>query len=644
MNYSSLGFWRVAAFSPEVSLAEPTSNAERVVSLSRKAADDGVSVSLFPELYITGYTCEDLFHTSGLLHQARQGLVRVAKGTADSRQLVVVGAPWRLADGRLYNAAFAFFGGQVVAAVPKVHLPNYGEYYEHRWFVSGAGVDEQIDDPELGNFRFATRQLLKANELMVAIEICEDLWAPIPPSSEHALAGANLILNPSASNELIGKADYRRNLVKMQSASLNCAYLYAGSGPTESTKDIVFIGHMLAAENGVILAESDRLTLDESSLCVEIDTDKLLRERVRSMTFGTAPKPESSRYHTVPLDLQVPLVRLERLYTTHPYVPDDEMEVDAVAKEILALQATGLSRRALSAHSQNLVVGISGGLDSTLALIVCLEAAKQLKWPTTNIRAYSLPGPGTTQNTRSSARKLAEALGVAFSEIPIDDAVRQHLADIDHDPNEHNVVFENAQARERTQILFNLANKYHALTVGTGDMSELALGWCTYNGDHMSSYTVNVSVPKTLVKYLIRWYAAHKVDDRTAAVLQQVMDTTISPELLPPDSSGDIAQATEALVGPYELHDFFLYHYVRNGFAPKKIFALALLAFADKYERETVKTWLRLFFHRFYRQQFKRSCLPPGPKVGSVSLSPRGDWRMPDEATASAIINEIDEF
>lgn len=628
-DFAKLGFVRIAAVAPELVLADPVANAERIGGHLRDLARDGVAVALFPELCLTGYSCEDLFFSSDLHRRTRAALITVA---AAARSLVcVVGAPWRTGDGRLLNCAVVLADGRVQGMVPKTVQPNYGEFYERRWFVTGEGVDEIVDDPELGSFRIGREQLFVAGGVTVAVEVCEDLWAPYPPSMPHCLAGAELILNPSASNELVAKAGYRRDLVHMASARGICGYVYASCGPLESTKDVVYGGHLLVSENGVPLGESDRFAFAAQTLVTEIDVERLRHDRMQHNTFANAPRPRAYPRVEVLAEL-APLPGLTRRFEPHPFVPGDEAQFDARASEILQIQATGLARRVLAANSRVLVIGLSGGLDSTLAFLVCLHALDKLDRTPDSLHALTLPGPGTSAHTLESAHQLARAAGVPLKEISIAAAVKQHLDDLGH-VDETDVVFENAQARERTQILFNYANKAGGIVVGTGDLSELALGWCTYNADHMASYNVNASVPKTMMKYLVRWYARHRADAELARVLERVLETPISPELIAA-REGRISQHTEELIGPYELHDFFLFHYMRNGAGAAKIHHLACLAFADRYQPAVIRHWLATFFRRFFSQQFKRTTLPPGPKVGSVSLSPRGDWRMPDETAA----------
>ena len=638
VNFVELGFLRAVAIAPVVRLADPHANAEEILDHLVRLEGSGASLAVFPELCLTGYTSEDLLFTAKLLADTREALARIA--AAGMRTTVVVGTPWPSPDGRLFNAAAVIAGGGIAGVVPKTALPNHGEFYERRWFASGAGVDLEADT-EFGRVRICPNQVFETGPCRFAVELCEDLWAPVPPGSAHCLAGAELILNLSASNELVAKADYRRDLVRMASAQWLCGYLYAGAGLTESSKDLVFGGHLLAAENGRLLRESERFQLGANVLAADFDVDRLRRERMRNGTFANAARPGG--HHRVRIAGEIPVIAdLDRVYSAHPFVPEDESEFDARAREILSIQSTGLSRRLLAAPADQPVIGLSGGLDSTLALLVCLDTLHQLDLPPANLHALSMPGPGTSPHTKTSVEQLAAATGILLKEIPIGAAVAQHLRDLEHS-GEDDVVFENAQARERTQLLFDYANQVGGIVVGTGDLSELALGWCTFNADHIAGYNVNAGVPKTLVSYLVRWYARHRAGTELAGVLDRVLDTPITPELIPP-RDGRISQETEAIIGPYELHDFFLYHYVRDGFEPRKIYELARLAFDGRYEPATIRQWMKLFFERFFSQQYKRTTLPPGPKVGSVSLSPRGDWRMPDEASAASLVAEIDGY
>jgi NAD+ synthase (glutamine-hydrolysing) len=634
MDYSQFGFIRMAAVSPIVSLANPAANASTHIEHIRALEAEGVCLALFPELSVTGYSCEDLFFGSDLLSASREALIRIAQ--ACTTITAVVGIPWQLDDGRLLNCAAVLSDGRLTGLVPKLAHPNYGEFYDQRWFASGQGLSLGGGDGPL----IDARQLFSIAGATVGIEICEDLWSPEPPGIRHCLAGADVIVNLSASNELVAKAEYRRSLVTSASARGISGYLYASAGPTESTKDIVFGGHLLAAENGVLLGENERFNLDGSLLIAEFDLQRLRHDRSQNSTFRGAARPEGYARSHVSQQPHPALTELRRFVDPHPFVPEDEALFDARARDILSIQATGLARRMLAAGDGPLVIGLSGGLDSTLAFLVCLDALNQRGLPTDRLMPLTLPGPGTSERTLASARNLAKAAGIPLREIPITEAVSQHLKDLAHE-EDTDVVFENAQARERTQILFNYANKVGGIVVGTGDLSELALGWCTYNADHMASYNVNASVPKTMMAYLVRWYGTHRANAALEPVLREVLDTPISPELIAP-KDGDISQETETIIGPYELHDFFLYHFMREGAGVEKIFALANLAFSDRYEPVTIQRWLRIFVARFFSQQFKRTTLPPGPKVGTVSLSPRGDWRMPDEAGAAAYLATVD--
>ena len=636
MNYADLGYLRVAAASPMVTIGDPQANADTICSVINGLTQEATAIGVFPELCLTGYTAEDLFFSDALLHASRKALASVVQ--RNTLPICAVGLPWRLADGRLLNCAAIISGNRLMGMVPKSVQPNYGEFYDLRWFSPGADIAETIIDTELGQFQIRRDQLFELAGHRIGVEICEDLWSPQPPGIIASLAGADILINLSASNELIAKAHYRRDLIRMASASGICAYIYASAGAFESSKDTVFGGHCLVAENGQLIAESERFVLHNQQLVVDIDTARLAHDRVQNKSFTSAPRPTPYRInyneHAIP-----ELTELLREYSPHPFVPSDEHEFDARAQEILNIQATGLARRMKAARCEQLVIGLSGGLDSTLAFLVCLDALNKLGLAPAQLSALTMPGPGTTSRTHNNARRLTDAGQVMLEEIPIQAAVDQHLADLKHN-GEHDLVFENAQARERTQILFNYANKVGGLVVGTGDLSELALGWCTFNADHMASYNVNASVPKTMMAYLVRWYATHRAEKALAEVLYDVLQTPISPELLPP-KEGEISQHTESIVGPYELHDFFLFHYLRFGASPEKIFTLACRSFNGQYDRAEIKHWLQQFFQRFFSQQFKRTTLPPGPKVGSVSLSPRGDWRMPDEASAEQILASI---
>ena len=637
-DFRNFGFVRVAAVAPVLVLGDPAANARAIITAITMEAEAGSEVVLFPELALTGYSCEDLFLGSTLLDAARTSLADVAK--ACQNITAIVGLPWQLSDGRVLNCAAVIQSGTVVGMVPKTRHPNSGEFYELRWFTSGTEVEEHVSDSALGHFLISPRQLFDCSDYRFGVEICEDLWSPAPPSTAACLAGAEIIFNPSASNELIGKAMYRRDLVRMTSARLLCAYVYAGSGPMESTKDIVFGGHLLLAENGVLVAQSERFNLQGSRLQQDIDIHRLRHERRSNITFAHSDRPTD--YARIRITRHTkPIERLLRSINPYPFVPNDPIEFEQRAEEILAIQSTALARRMIASQAKTLVIGLSGGLDSTLAFLVCLQALARLGLDNKVLHAITLPGPGTTRHTYNSVGQLSVATGVVIREIPIHDAVTHQLESLDHVA--FDTVFENVQARQRTAILFNYANQQNGIVVGTGDLSELALGWCTFNADHMANYNVNVSVPKTMITYLVRWYAAHRADAPLAAVLERIIATPISPELLPAKND-EINQRTEEIIGPYELHDFFLYQYLRSGAGPARILALAEVAFTGVYSRVTIRQWLRLFFQRFYTQQFKRTTLPPGPKVGTVSLSPRGDWRMPDEASVESLLQIIDSL
>ena len=632
MDFSDFGFLKIAAVAPPVAIADSDANG-RLIGQAYQAASADSAIVLLPELALTGYSCEDLFFNDDLRRATRIALAGLAEASDD--RVLVVGAPWWLEDGRILDCAFVCRAGRIIGAVPKIAQPNYEEFYEQRWFSSGLAVAVEVDD-EMGRFPMRPDLVFKLGHTAFGIEICEDLWSATPPSGQLALAGAEVLLNLSASPEAVAKADYRRNLVQAQSGRTLSAYVYASAGPSESTKDVVFGGHLIAAENGRLLDESQRFQLDGASLSVDVDCQRIRHSRQQNTTFARASR---TGVVTVEAGGAPPLTKLARSYARQPFVPPDEREFAARAQDILAIQATGLARRVRAAQAERLVIGLSGGLDSTLAYLVCIDALALLGRSTETVCAITMPGPGTTAHTLASARGLAESTGVELREIAIDRAVAAHLADIAHD-GEADVTFENAQARERTQILFDTANRVAGIVVGTGDLSELALGWCTFNADQTANYNVNAGVPKTLVAYLVRWYARHRAEPALSSVLGRVLDTPITPELTPP-RDGEIDQRTEAIIGPYELHDFFLFHFLRTGAGARKIYVLARRAFADTYADAEIKHWLTVFLTRFFAQQFKRTTLPPGPKVGTVSLSPRGDWRMPDEATAAAMLADL---
>ena len=641
MNY---GFVKVAAAVPLVQVADCFYNIEKIEGLMRQASEKGVQIIAFPELSVTGYTCLDLFAQQTLLDGAEEALLQLVSNTADLDILTIVGVPLRT-ENRLINAAVVFQKGAIRGVVPKTYLPNYKEFQEQRWFTSVTELRESTISIGEEEYPMGSHLLFRSGRLTAGIEICEDLWVPVPPSSLLAMEGANIIFNLSASNELIGKHAYLRSLICQQSARCMAGYVYASSGFGESSTDLVFAGNGIIAENGNLLAESPRFTMEEQLVISEIDIETLQNDRQvnTSFMYGTSGLPKE-KAQVVDFQVRIPDgFSLTRPVDPHPFTPSGEALKER-CEEIFHIQVAGLAKRLVHAHAQTAVVGISGGLDSTLALLVTVMTFDVLKMPRGQIIGITMPGFGTTDRTYTNACDLIRSLGVTLKEIPIKEACLQHFRDIDHDPSVHDVTYENSQARERTQLLMDVANQKNGLVIGTGDLSELALGWATYNGDHMSMYGVNGSIPKTLVKYLVEWVANHKVDDASRLTLLDIVDTPISPELIPADENGNIKQKTEDLVGPYELHDFFLYHFLRFGSHPSKIYFLAQKAFAGIYDNATVKKWLYTFFRRFFQQQFKRSCLPDGPKVGSVSLSPRGDWRMPSDAVSRLWLEEIERI
>ena len=641
MNY---GFVKVAAAVPLVQVADCFYNIEKIEGLMRQASEKGVQIIAFPELSVTGYTCLDLFAQQTLLDGAEEALLQLVSNTADLDILTIVGVPLRT-ENRLINAAVVFQKGAIRGVVPKTYLPNYKEFQEQRWFTSATELRESTISIGEEEYPMGSHLLFRSGRLTAGIEICEDLWVPVPPSSLLAMEGANIIFNLSASNELIGKHAYLRSLICQQSARCMAGYVYASSGFGESSTDLVFAGNGIIAENGNLLAESPRFTMEEQLVISEIDIETLQNDRQvnTSFMYGTSGLPKE-KAQVVDFQVRIPDgFSLTRPVDPHPFTPSGEALKER-CEEIFHIQVAGLAKRLVHAHAQTAVVGISGGLDSTLALLVTVMTFDVLKMPRGQIIGITMPGFGTTDRTHTNACDLIRSLGVTLKEIPIKEACLQHFRDIDHDPSVHDVTYENSQARERTQLLMDVANQKNGLVIGTGDLSELALGWATYNGDHMSMYGVNGSIPKTLVKYLVEWVANHKVDDASRLTLLDIVDTPISPELIPADENGNIKQKTEDLVGPYELHDFFLYHFLRFGSHPSKIYFLAQKAFAGIYDNATVKKWLYTFFRRFFQQQFKRSCLPDGPKVGSVSLSPRGDWRMPSDAVSRLWLEEIERI
>ncbi len=633
------GFLKVAAVTPKIKVADPKYNAQVICEELEKAYEKGAKLIVFPELCLTGYTCNDLFLQELLLEEAKEQLLRIAEATEGRDALVMVGLPLER-DGRLYNVAAVLQDGVVLGLVPKANIPMYAEFYEGRHFTEGNRevISYYLDGEEVP---FGTNLLFECTTmpgLVVGCEICEDLWVANPPSTSHALAGATVIVNLSASNETVGKDEYRELLVKSASARLICGYLYCSAGEGESTQDLVFGGHNLIAENGSMLAQSKRFIGE--TIYADLDIHRIRGERRRMGTFG---KEQDLAYVAVPFTLEIEETRLERNFGCLPFVPGDALTRNKRCEEILSIQSYGLKKRYEHTGSKIAVIGISGGLDSTLALLVTVRTFDMLGLDRKGIIAVTMPCFGTTDRTYDNACKLANTLGATLQEVDIREAVTIHFRDIGQDSNCHDVTYENGQARERTQVLMDIANRMGGLVIGTGDMSELALGWATYNGDHMSMYGVNAGVPKTLVRHLVRYYADTCGQEDLREVLLDVLDTPVSPELLPP-VDGVIAQKTEDLVGPYELHDFFLYYMLRCSFPPEKIDRIARKAFAGIYDEKTIRKWLKIFYRRFFQQQFKRSCLPDGPKVGSVAVSPRGDLRMPSDASAALWLEQVDNL
>ncbi len=635
------GFLKAAALSPSLRVADCNYNASQIVSQLQDAAARGVRLAVFPEFCLTGYTCGDLFLQRTLQQGALDALQTVLDASRELDVVALVGLPL-LVRGKLYNCAAVLCGGRLLGLVPKTYLPNYGEFYEKRQFTPGSTELENVtvcgqEVPFGTSLLFRCRQM---PSFVLGVEICEDLWSALPPSTFHALAGATVIANLSASDETVGKAEYRRALVSNQSARLLCGYLYASAGHGESTQDMVFAGHDLIAENGALLAETS--PFEGGWAETELDCQRMESERARNTSF----EPSAEGYLTVDFDLALTETKLSRWVDPTPFIPHDERRRAERCELILKMQADGLAKRLEHAHAKTAVIGISGGLDSCLALLVAVRAMKQLGRPTSDVLAVTMPCFGTTHRTRSNAEILCDELAVSFTEIDIANTVHSHFKDIGQDESVLDVTFENGQARVRTLELMDTANRTGGLVVGTGDLSELALGWATYNGDHMSMYGVNASVPKTLVRHLVQYEADIAASETLKTVLLDILDTPVSPELLPAKENGDIAQKTEDLVGPYELHDFYLYHVLRFGFGPEKIFRLAKAAFAGRaeYPDSVLYKWLRNFYWRFFAQQFKRSCLPDGPKVGSVTLSPRGDWRMPSDAAAALWLAELEQI
>ena len=641
MNY---GFVKVAAAVPRVKVADCKFNSERLEGLITIAEGKGVQILTFPEMCITGYTCGDLFAQQLLLEQAEMALIQILNSTRQLDIISILGMPV-VVNSTVINAAVVIQKGKILGVVPKTYLPNYKEFYEQRWFTSALQVSENSvrlcgQIVPMGN-----NLLFETAETTFGIEICEDLWATVPPSSSLALQGAEIIFNLSADDEGIGKHNYLCSLISQQSARCISGYVFSSSGFGESTTDVVFAGNGLIYENGYLLARSERFCMEEQLIINEIDVECIRAERRVNTTFAAnkanCPGKEAVRISTEFVNSKD--LNLTRTFNPHPFVPQGS-ELNSRCEEIFSIQIAGLAQRLLHTGAKTAVIGISVGLDSTLALLVCVKTFDKLGLSRKDILGITMPGFGTTDRTYHNAIDLMNSLGVSIREISIREACIQHFKDIGHDLNIHDVTYENSQARERTQILMDIANQTWGMVIGTGDLSELALGWATYNGDHMSMYGVNAGIPKTLVKHLVQWVAENGMDEASKATLLDIVDTPISPELIPADENGEIKQKTEDLVGPYELHDFFLYYFLRFGFRPSKIYFLAQTAFSGVYDDETIKKWLQTFFRRFFNQQFKRSCLPDGPKVGSISISPRGDWRMPSDASSAAWLKEIAEL
>ena len=640
-NNRDYGFFRIRSYVPRVKIADTDFNANRIIEAVVKAASEGVDCLVFPELSVTGYTCADLFLQAALLKNAEDAVQQIAFLTRDCDLMFAVGAPVAI-NSKIYNCAVMISKGKITGIVPKSYLPNYGEFYEKRWFASG----REIKNCEITYARhdtvFGTDLIFDYNDVKIGVELCEDLWVPQPPSGALAMAGAEVILNLSASDELIGKHDYLVSLIIQQSARCRCAYAYSSAGWGESSTDLVFIGKAMIAEDGVVYGRENRFETGPLEETREVDIQKLKLDRQKFNTFTEFPEL-MEKYRVISVDRNVekkPELEITQEIDPWPFVPSNPLKLNQRCEEIINIQSYGLMKRLDAIGCRNAVVGISGGLDSTLALLVTVHAFDKLGIPRKGITGITMPGLATSNRTRNNAWKLMEQLGVNALEIPIGKAVAQHFEDIGQNPEKYDATYENSQARERTQILMDMANKSGGIVIGTGDMSELALGWCTYNGDQMSMYGVNASVPKTLVRHLVEWFAG-KFDDETSSILKDICATPISPELVP-SKEEEIGQKTEDLVGPYELHDFFLYHFLRNSFEPKKILALAEKAFSGKYEKAVILKWLRVFIKRFFSQQFKRSCMPDGPKVGSVNLSPRGDWRMPSDADCSIWLKQLE--
>ncbi len=634
------GFVRVGAVVPKLKVADTEFNCNEIIKQIEIASNNKIQIAVFPELCITGYTCQDLFEQDTLLEESEKALNKILDYTNKLDIICIIGMPIK-SENQLFNTAVVVQKGKILGIVPKTFIPNYGEFYEKRWFASSKNANKKEIEILGKKVPFGIDLLFKDkenNEICFGIEICEDIWAVEQPSNKLALLGANVIFNLSASNEVIGKKEYRRELVKMQSAKTISGYVYCSSGVNESTSDLVFSGESMIFENGSCLANNERFDFESNMIFTEIDTKRLVNDRRKNISF--MGNPVDLEYREIEINIPDNIDNLTREYSKTPFVPEDKKKISEICEEILNIQSYGLAKRLLHTNINKTVIGISGGLDSTLAFLVIIKAYEILNIPKENIIAITMPGFGTTSRTHNNSMKLINEYGATFREINITKSSLQHFEDIGHDKNIKDVTYENAQARERTKILMDIANKENGLVVGTGDLSELALGWCTYNGDHMSMYAVNASIPKTLVKYIIKWVADNSKEE-CKNIINDILDTPISPELLPPDEKGNIEQKTEEQVGPYILHDFFLYHFLRYGAEPKKIYILACKTFKQDFKEEEIKHWLQVFIKRFFTQQFKRNCMPDGPKVGTVSLSPRGDLRMPSDASYNIWLNNF---
>jgi NAD+ synthase (glutamine-hydrolysing) len=645
------GFLKVAAAIPEVKVADCEFNSNRIMDMIRSANAEGVEIICFPELALTSYTCGDLFFQELLLESAKIALLKLVENTSKLDIVSIVGLPLMHKD-KIFNAAAVFGRGAIYGFIPKTYLPNYNEHYEKRWFSPARDVagkefyfDIKPKTPAFSayikkSYPFTPDIIFGDSEIKFAAEICEDLWVPVPPSAAHCIAGAHVVFNLSASSEQAGKHRYRKTLVEQQSARCLAGYVYSGSGFGESSTDIVFSGNALIYENGALLNEAERFSFDEQIVVADIDIDKLRSSRAKNTSFSSCC---AENRIFVPIDFLEKETKISRRINPKPFVPISD-STDESLNEIFSIQVGGLAKRLMHTGIRKLVIGVSGGLDSTLALLVCIKTCDKLKIPRSNVVGITMPGFGTTGRTYNNAMALMKELGVTIREIDITRACAQHFEDIGHNPDTHDITYENTQARERTQILMDIANQCNGIVIGTGDLSELALGWDTYNGDHISMYAVNVSIPKTLVRHLVAWVANTQFKEDAKEIFKDILNTPISPELLPANENQEITQSTEEIVGPYVLHDFFLYYMLRMGYAPSKIFFLAKIAFADMYDQNTVLKWMKVFYKRFFTQQFKRSCLPDGPRVGSVNLSPRGDWRMPSDADYTLWMENIKQL